>query len=98
MPAVFECPKCKGGNVNHGFNEPGVGGITTFYHSTPTGYCYNYYVGEHWFPTMEEAWMFVRPNLQPTSDPDWLAAWDAKILEHNQKKYDRLMKKWRDKH
>lgn len=96
MPAMMTCPTC-GFNGPHGFTDPGVGGITMFYHSTPTDTCRSYTVEDQWFTTKEEAWRFVRPRLRG-ADTNWLKAWDAEILEHNHAKYEKFMAKWRAEH
>lgn len=97
MPAYMKCEKC-GFDGPHGFNDPGVGGIITFYHSTPTGTCRTYTVKDQWFTEWADAWRCVRPDLvQDRADPDWLAAWDALIIEKNQKKHQRLLEVWRVK-
>ena len=104
MPAYMACPTC-GFNGPHGFNDPGVGGIQRFYHSIPAGAgggtCFSFHADGKWFKTMKEAWYHVRPRLvreQTKRDgrPDkfWLAAFDAKIIENDEKKYKRLIRKW----
>ena len=98
MPAMMKCPTC-GFEGPHGFNEPGVGGIMMFYHSAPSGTCRSFTVNNKWFTSKAEAWKEVRPLLvADRADPDWLAAWDARIIEGDEKKFERLIQKWRDSH
>ena len=107
MPAVMKCPTC-GFQGNHGFTDT-VAGIVRFYHSTPDpqqegqvqGNCYSFHADDQWFTTLEDAWKHVRPRLvrEQTArdgkpDTNWLGAWDARILDHDERKAKKLFKAW----
>ncbi len=104
MPAYMKCPTC-GFDGPHGFNDPGVGGIRRYYHSTPTGTCFSFFVDDQWFTTEADAWKHVRPRLvadqkrrDGCEDTFWLQAFDALILEKDEKKYKRFIRKWNKQH
>jgi hypothetical protein len=94
MPAYFKCPFC-GFDGPHGFTEPGVGGIMHFYHDSPdTNKCDgSWEVDGQVFPTRVEAWKQARTKFPKDI---WRDAWDARILEGNEPKANRLFKKWRE--
>ena len=105
MPAMMKCPTCEKYEGPHGFNDPGVGGIMRFYHTTTEGVCYSFYADNQWFKTEADAWKQVRPRLAAdqrrrdgVEDTLWLEAFDALILEKDEKKHKRLIKRWSNRY
>lgn len=95
MPAMMTCPSC-GFDGPHGFNEPYVGGIVHFYHTS--GACEGAWeVRGKWFKSLADAWTFIRPYLaRDGASKVWLSAWDARIVEKDEDKAQRLFKQWKD--
>ena len=95
MPALMSCQNSKCNFPGPlGFTDPGVGGITHFYHDGCPG---SYYVDGQYYDTKKEAWLAVRPRLvRERADSIWLQAFDAEILEENFKKSQKLFKQWRE--
>lgn len=91
MPALMKCPR-KG--CNHpgpmGFTDPVPWGIH-FYHGShcPGAWLYR----EKWYDTEAAAWkQYKRDN--PQLDPDWVKAFDARILKGSERAYTYWINRW----
>jgi hypothetical protein len=47
-----------------------------------------------WYASEADAWAAYKAARGPF-DPDWIAAFDARIVEKNERKYKRHIKVWR---
>lgn len=99
MPVYLRCPIC-GFEREHGFLLL-VGGITGFSHFIPG--CEPQWVMEcshYWYEfkgktyrTKKEAWKEARKQYPKDT---WRDAWDARLIEQNEKKAQRLFAEWRE--
>lgn len=95
MPILVDCAKC-GPQTPHGFHIP-VAGIMHIYQTLEGVGCSFYEVvenGEQRHDTLAAAWTAIR-HRWPRGD-SWASAWDARILEGNEEKAQRLFKRWID--
>lgn len=98
MPAITKCKSC-GFEGNHGFTNC-VAGITKFYHRIDKNKadclentCQFFEYDGKTYPTLAKAWKVARESYP---NDYWRQAYDALILDNNQRKYNRLISKWRE--
>lgn len=98
MPVMTKCSTC-GFEGNHGFTSC-VGGITKFYHTIDEtkldcmeNSCQFYEYEGKPYKTYAAAWKVAR---EAYPNDFWRQAYDALILENNQRKHNRLIDKWRE--
>jgi hypothetical protein len=92
MPAMIACPnsQCQFPGPL-GFNDPAPWGIHFYHSGCPGAWLFN----EVWYDTQAEAWEAYKKQHGPF-DPDWVAAFDAKILRNDHEEYERLIQVWRE--
>jgi len=93
MPALLPCPNTK---CNHpgplGFNDPSPWG-RHFYHGRDCEGAWSY--ENKWYDTEAEAYKQYKIDY-PGKPESWVNAFDAKIIEKDHDKYDRLIQVWRE--
>ena len=94
MPAILPCPNTKCDHPGPlGFNDPVPWG-QHFYHTGDCPGAWRY--DGQWYDT--EAQAYTAWKRGQSLDPDWEAAFDARILRRDMAAYNRLIQVWRDKH
>ena len=95
MPALIPCPNT---NCQHrgpcGFNDPSPWG-THFYHSCGDDWCPGAWLyNENWYDAEVDAWKAYKQD-NPTLEKEWVAAFDARIIEGDFENYEELIEVWR---